>query len=72
MDIDTGWLIVSLLISSVGVGLFLYGRKQARLPHLVIGIVLVGYTYFVPSLLVMVLIGAGLIVVLWVLVKAGY
>jgi len=43
----------SLLIGMVGAGIFIYGKRQASLRHLGIGIALAGVVPFMPSLLVM-------------------
>jgi tellurite resistance protein TehA-like permease len=69
---DPTSLLVSVLISAVGVGFFLYGKKQQRWPQLVVGIVLIGYTYFVSSVAVMLAIAVGLVVALWLAVRMGY
>lgn len=55
------FLLASLFIGSVGLGLFMYGKRQRRAPHLAVGIVLMVYTYFVPNVPLMVVIGAGLV-----------
>ena len=65
-------LLMSLLVSSVGFVLLVYGKKQARVPHLAAGIVLVVYPFFVKSALVMGLIGAALIGLLIGAVKLGW
>jgi hypothetical protein len=65
-------LLLSVLISAVGVGFFLYGKKQQRWPHLVVGIVLMGYTYFVSSVAVMVAIAVALVGALWLAVRMGW
>ncbi len=72
MSLDPAWLLVSLVISGVGLGLFLYGKKQARIPHLVIGIVLMVYTYAVSSVFWMVVIGVLLLGALWLFVRLGW
>jgi hypothetical protein len=72
MSFDPASLLVSVLISAVGVGFFLYGKKQQRWPHLVVGLVLMGYTYFVSSVAVMLAIAVGLVVALWFAVRMGY
>jgi len=69
---DPTSLMVSVLISAVGVGFFLYGKKQQRWPQLVVGIVLVGYTYFIGSVAVMLAIAAALFVALWLAVRMGW
>jgi hypothetical protein len=72
VSFDATSLLLSVLISAVGVGFFLYGKKQRRWPHLVVGIVLMGYTYFVSSVAVMLGIAAALIVALWLAVRVGW
>ncbi|MFL5363814.1 MAG: hypothetical protein ACJ78U_22840 [Myxococcales bacterium] len=72
MSFDPTALFVSVLISAVGVGFFLYGKKQQRAPQLVAGIALMGYTYFVSSVTVMLAIGAAILAALWVAVRIGW
>lgn len=71
MDFSAGWLFASLLVSSVGFGLFLYGKKQVRPPQLVTGLTLMIYPYFVADSGLMLGIAAGLVVALWLAVRAG-
>ena len=72
MDLSADTLLVSLLIGSVGLGLFLYGRKRDRLPHLIVGIVLMAYPYFVPGALWQAVVGAGLLGGLYGLTRLGW
>jgi hypothetical protein len=72
MSFDPTALLVSVLISAVGVGFFVYGKKQQRAPQLVAGIALMGYTYFVSSVAVMLAVGAAILVALWVAVRVGW
>ena len=72
MSFDPTSLLLSILISAVGVGFFIYGRKQQRWPQLVVGIALMGYTYFVSSVAVMLAIAVGLLVALWLAVRMGW
>ncbi len=53
MDLSAGTLLASLLVSSIGLGFFLYGKKEVRFPQLVAGLVLMIYPYFVAGPLVM-------------------
>ena len=62
---DGNSLLASVLIGSIGMGLFIYGKKQRRGPHLAIGIVLMVYPYLVPSVGWMFAIAAGLVGLLW-------
>lgn len=58
---NTSLLLWSLLFSSVGLGFFLYGKKQQALVPLFSGLALMIYPYFVSSSILMVAIGAALI-----------
>ena len=66
-----GELFLSMVIGSVGLGLFIYGKKQARLPQVVTGFVLMLYPYFVPNGWVMLAIAVALLGVLWLVVRFG-
>ena len=72
MSFDTGSLLTSLLVSSVGFVLLTYGRRMGRAPHLLAGLVLLVYPYFVPGVLIMVVIGAVIIGGLWLAVRLGW
>ncbi len=72
MDLSTNGLVASLLVGSVGMAFFLYGKKQARLPQLAGGVALMVFPYFVGAVGWMLLV-AGLIVALtWAAVRAGW
>jgi len=71
MDFSAGWLFATLLVSSVGMGLFLYGKKQARTPQLFAGLVLMIYPGFISSAAAMLAIGAALLGGLVLAVRAG-
>ena len=53
-------LLWGLLFSSIGFGLFLYGKKQRAVVPLVCGLVLMIYPYFVPNVYAVVVIGVVL------------
>jgi hypothetical protein len=57
---NTALLLWGLVFSSIGVGFFLYGRKQKRVVPLVCGVALVGFPYFVSSIWLLVGIGVAL------------
>ena len=71
MDLSPGYLLASLAVSTVGFGLFLYGKKQLRIPQLVGGVTMMVYPYFVASPVSMLAVAAGLLTVLWVATRAG-
>ena len=46
---DTASLLWGLLFSSIGVGFFIYGKKQQRVVPLVCGLLLFIFPYFVAN-----------------------
>jgi predicted membrane protein len=58
---DTASLLWGLLFSSIGLGFFIYGKKQRAVVPLVCGLVLMIFPYFVPNTLLLVAIGAVLV-----------
>jgi predicted membrane metal-binding protein len=66
MDFGTT-LIFSILFGSIGMGYFVYGKKQQAALPLLAGIVLCIFPYFVSSVYIMVLVGVVLTVLPWVL-----
>jgi hypothetical protein len=72
MSFDPGTLFLSLLTSGLGFVLFMYGKKQERTPQLVAGLALMIYPYFVSSLLMNVLAGAGIVGVMWLAIRQGW
>ena len=71
MDFSAGSLFASLLVSAIGFGLFIYGKKQTRPPQLVVGIALMVFPYFVGDPRWMLGTGAMLLVGLWLALRAG-
>ena len=71
LDLSPANLVAGLLVSTVGFGLFLYGKRAARLPQLVVGIALMGFPLFVHGALATLAVGAGLVAGLWAFVRFG-
>lgn len=69
INLDPSSLFVNLVVSSVGLALFMYGKKAERGPQIVAGLLLMGYPYFVSGLTQLVAVGAvivaGLIAAIW-------
>lgn len=59
---DVNWLLLSMVYSTVGLGMFMYGRKAVRFVPLIAGILLMVVPYFIGSLLWMSLISIALMV----------
>jgi len=72
MSLYPGLLFLSLITSGVGFVLFMYGKKQDRMPQLVAGIVLMVYPYFVPDLLWNVIVFVAIVAATWIAVKQGW
>jgi hypothetical protein len=66
------WLMASIAISGVGLVLANYGRKMGRAPHLIAGVVMLAYPYFVPALVPMLIVAAVVCAALWVAVRLGW
>ena len=58
---DEALLLWGLLFSSIGLGFFIYGKKQQRLIPLICGLALMVYPYFVESVLL--LMGIGIVLI---------
>jgi hypothetical protein len=69
---DTNFLLASLLWGSIGVGYFIYGKKQRAMMPMIGGVVMVLASYFVSSWLLMSLICIALMVAVYLLAKQGY
>lgn len=60
-------LIFSLLFGTIGVGYFIYGKKQQRMIPLIAGIALCAFPYFIPNPYAMVIVGTILTAAPWLL-----
>jgi hypothetical protein len=50
MDEGTN-LLASMLAGTVGLALLVYGKKQTRIPQMVVGLLMMVYPYFMPNAL---------------------
>jgi hypothetical protein len=57
---DAGWLLWGVLFGSIGLGFFIYGRKQSAPVPLLCGIALMVFPYLVTNRLLLVGIGVVL------------
>lgn len=60
MTLNVGVLLWGLLFSCIGLGFFMYGKRQRSVVPLVCGLVLMVYPYFVANTVVLVVIGVVL------------
>jgi predicted membrane protein len=61
--LNESWLLWGLLFGSIGLGFFVYGRKQKAVVPMVCGLALMIFPYFISNTIVLVAIGAMLIAV---------
>ena len=54
-------LTIGILAGAIGVGYFMYGKRQTKVVPLIAGMALCVYPYFVDSVLWLCLIGAALL-----------
>lgn len=53
-------LLWGVVFGSIGLGYFLYGRKQKSIVPLACGVLLMGFSYFVENTTAVVVVGATL------------
>jgi len=69
---NASFLFASLVWGSVGMGYFIYGKKQSSWPAMVGGVVMIAGSYFVASALLMSLLSLAIIVAVYFLIRQGY
>jgi uncharacterized membrane protein HdeD (DUF308 family) len=69
---NTSFLFASLIWGSVGVGYFIYGKRQGSWAPMVAGVLMVAVSYFVASALLMSLICIASMAAVYLLLKQGY
>ena len=72
MSLDATDIFLSLITGGIGFVLLVYGKKQARWPYIVAGLVYMAYPYFVTGLAADVGVGVAIGVALWLAVRQGW
>ena len=67
---DSGVLMVAFFFGMVGMAMFSYGWKMGRMVPLGAGAVLMLVTYFIPNLVILLIVCCALTAVPWVLREA--
>jgi len=70
MDLSFSALFSSLLIGTIGMGLFIFGKRTGKMVPLGIGLLMCVYPYFIPNMLILWCVTVALFVPLWVLRNA--
>ncbi len=55
-------LIWGMVFGSIGLGFFIYGKKQKKIVPLVTGLALFVFPYFIPDITILMIVGAILVV----------
>ena len=71
MSFEPGMLFLSLVTGTIGLALFVYGKKQARWPQMIAGLAFMVYPYFVTGMTVLVVVGLILGALLWWMIRLG-
>jgi len=71
-DFDANTILMSILVSSIGLVCFMYGKRQERFPQMVVGVLLMVYPYFVTNLILSAVIAVVLLAGLWLAVRLGW
>jgi hypothetical protein len=72
LDLSLGSLVAGGFISLVGLAVLMYGRKEVRIPHIVTGVILVVFPYFVGLWWLELVIAAVLLGALAVISHLGW
>lgn len=72
MNLEASSLVVSLFVGLIGMGLFGYGKKQERLPQLVVGVAMMVFPWVVSATVPMLAISAALLLGLFVATRLGW
>jgi hypothetical protein len=67
MSLDPTTLLLSIVFGSIGMGLFLYGKKQEKYVHLLAGAALMGLPYVIANAVALLVVGAAVAAVPFVL-----
>jgi hypothetical protein len=68
---DAASMFVALFLGLLGMGLFMYGKRQSRVPHLAVGVVLLVYPWFGLGWLLNAVIAAVLVGLLVLATRLG-
>ena len=71
MDLDPATLFAGLVVSGAGFVLFRYGKSQARMPQMLVGMLMMAAPLFTRGPLLTLAIGGGLAAALWLAARMG-
>jgi uncharacterized membrane protein HdeD (DUF308 family) len=69
---NANFLFASLIWGSVGMGYFIYGKKQSSWAPMIGGVLMIAASYFIGSALLMSIVCISLMAAIYFLLKQGY
>ena len=72
MNLSMSGIVLGIFIGLIGLALLSYGRKEVRIPHMVVGLLLLVYPYFVGNWIAVLVIAAALLGGLVFVSRLGY
>jgi len=72
MALDGNSLLAGFVVSLIGTGFFMYGKKQSRAPQMLFGLISIVYPYFVGGAGWVFGIFALLLAALWFSLRLGW
>jgi len=60
---STAWLVWGMLFGALGLGFFIYGKRQKAIVPLLTGIALFVFPYFIANVYLLVIVGIALMAV---------
>jgi hypothetical protein len=70
-DLSPGALLAGMLVSTIGMGLFVYGKRAERLPQILAGLALMVFPVFVHGAVAVLAVGGLIVGGLWLGVRQG-
>jgi len=61
-SVSTSVLLWGMVFGSIGLGFFMYGKKQKAIVPLLVGIALFIFPYFIPDITMLIIVGTILVV----------
>jgi hypothetical protein len=71
-QLDSTWLLLSLIPSAVGFVLFVYGRRRGLTPHVVAGVLYMAYPIVATTVTSLLIGGAVIGAGLWYAIRADW
>jgi hypothetical protein len=72
VNLSISGIVLGIFLSLVGIALLSYGRKEVRIPHMVVGGILLVYPYFIGNWIAVLVIAAFLVGGLALISRLGY